>query len=76
VPQAFDETMPLALAITGIQRTIIESPSQLESAAQAIPLAPRPKEVIERPESAPLTELLHSRRAATIAKFWTTSNLL
>src|SRR5215831_8495555 len=39
VPQAFDETMPLAVAITGIQRTIIDSPSQLEPAAQAIPLA-------------------------------------
>jgi hypothetical protein len=59
IPTAFDDEAPLGLAITNIQRTIIDSPAQLEPVPQTVRVA-APEVVREEKVKSELTKLLES----------------
>src|SRR5262249_6887291 len=63
VPQAFDETTPLQVAVQQISRVIIDSPEDLAKSPIpiAVPVAARPVEIAKPEEvKSPLTKLLES----------------
>src|SRR5262249_29394490 len=58
VPQAFDETAPLGLAITQIQRTIIDAPQHLEPVPETNRIAVQSAEVVTEEKKSELAKLL------------------